>query len=172
MKTLACREMKKRSKMAGGISKWPTQLLEGKSMTEVAPLRLFKYVAPGFFRPAGTRLIAGRELTWTDIYGLRPVGIISENLARESWGTPSAALGQRFREFPDMPFHEVVGVVQDVRENGVQEKAPAIVYWPSIMDGTYGPDSFDAERSVTFVVRSNRAGTEGSSARSSKPSGR
>jgi hypothetical protein len=106
------------------------------------------------------------------VYGLRPVAVISENLARELWGTPSAALGKRIRKFPSMPWYEVVGVVEDVRENGVQEKAPAIVYWPSIMDGTYGPDSFDAERSVTFVVRSNRAGTEGSSARSSKRFGR
>ena len=147
--------------MEGIESNWDGIYFEGKSMTEVAPLRLFKYVAPGFFRTAGTRLIAGRELTWTDIYGLRPVGIISENLARESWGTPSAALGQRFREFPDMPFHEVVGVVQDVRENGVQEKAPAIVYWPSMGEGIYGPNSFDAARTVTFVLRTDRAGTEG-----------
>jgi predicted permease len=147
--------------MEGIESNWDGIYFEGKSMTEVAPLRLFKYVAPGFFRTAGTRLIAGRELTWTDIYGLRPVGIISENLARESWGTPSAALGKRFREFPDMPFHEVVGVVQDVRENGVQEKAPAIVYWPSMAEGIYGPNSFDAARTVTFVLRTDRAGTEG-----------
>jgi ABC-type antimicrobial peptide transport system permease subunit len=60
-----------------------------------------------------------------------------------------------------MPWHEVVGVVEDVRENGVQEKAPAIVYWPSMMDGIFGPHTFDAVRTVTFVLRSDRAGTEG-----------
>jgi ABC-type antimicrobial peptide transport system permease subunit len=60
-----------------------------------------------------------------------------------------------------MPFHEVVGVVQDVHENGVQEKAPAIVYWPSMAEGIYGPNSFDAARTVTFVLRTDRAGTEG-----------
>jgi len=32
-----------------------------------------------------------------------------------------------------MPWHEVIGVVQDVRENGVQEKAPEIVYWSSLL---------------------------------------
>ena len=56
--------------------------------------------------------------------------MVSENLAREMWGTPSAAIGKRLREFPSTPWHEVIGVVQDVRENGVQEKAPEIVYWP------------------------------------------
>jgi predicted permease len=147
--------------MEGIESNWNEIFIEGMSKGEVAPLRLFKYVSPGFFHTAGTRLLAGRELTWTDIYGLRPVAIISENLARESWGTPSAALGKRLREFDTMPWHEVVGVVEDVRENGVQEKAPVIVYWPPMMDGIYGPHSFDATRAVTFVVRSDRAGTEG-----------
>ena len=50
------------------------------------PLRSFKYVSPGFFKTAGTRLLAGREITWTEVYGLRPVVMISENLARELWG--------------------------------------------------------------------------------------
>ena len=147
--------------MEGIESNWNEIDFEGKSMGEVTPLRLFKNVSPDYFRTTGTRLIAGRELTWTEIYGLRPVAIISENLARESFGTPSAALGKRLREFPDMPWHEVVGVVEDVRENGVQDKAPAIVYWPSMMAGIYGPHSFDAARTVTFVLRSDRAGTGG-----------
>jgi ABC-type antimicrobial peptide transport system permease subunit len=43
----------------------------------------------------------------------------------------------------------------------VQEKAPVIVYWPSMSEGIYGPNTFDASRSVTFVIRSDRAGTEG-----------
>ena len=37
-------------------------------------------------RDAGTRLIAGRDYTWTDIYGRRPFVMVSENLARELWG--------------------------------------------------------------------------------------
>ena len=140
---------------------WNSIHFEGKNMGEVTPLRLFKNVSPDYFRTTGTRLIAGRELTWTEVYGQRPVAIISENLARESFGTPSAALGKRLQEFPDMPWHEVVGVVEDVRENGVQDKAPAIVYWPSMSYGIYGPHTFDAQRTVTFVLRSDRAGTEG-----------
>ena len=74
---------------------WNSVHFEGKRMGEVTPLRLFKYVSPDYFRTTGTRLIAGRDLTWTEVYGQRPVAIISENLARESFGTPSAALGKR-----------------------------------------------------------------------------
>ena len=68
------------------------------SGSDTPPVRLFKYASPGFFRTAGTRLIAGREITWTEVYGLRPVVVISENLARELWGTPAAAIGKRLRQ--------------------------------------------------------------------------
>jgi putative ABC transport system permease protein len=147
--------------MEGVEPDWDEIYVEGKNYSgETAPLRLFKYASPGFFHVAGTRIVAGREFTWPEIYGLRPVGIVSENLARELWGSPAAAIGKRFREFPSMPLHEVVGVVEDVYENGVHENAPAIVYWPSMMHDMFGPGSFDATRSVTFVVRSDRAGTE------------
>jgi predicted permease len=140
---------------------WDIVYVERKNYAgEAPPLRLFKNVSPDFFHTAGTRIVAGREFTWPEIYALRPVAIISENLAREYWGTPSAALGKRLREFSSMPWHEVIGVVEDVRENGVHEQAPTIVYWPSMMNDLYGPGSFDAARSVTFVVRSDRAGTE------------
>jgi len=125
------------------------------------PVRLFKYASPGFFRTAGTRLIAGREIAWTEVYDLRPVVVVSENLARELWGTPSAAVGKHLRQRPDMPWHEVIGVVQDVRENGLTQPAPAIVYWPSMsayLNATAGPSAI---RGVTFIVRSERTATEG-----------
>jgi len=100
--------------------------------------------------------VAGREMTWGEVYGLRPEVLISENLAREIWGTPSAAIGKHLRAFQQMPWHEVIGVVEDVREKGVQEKAPEIVYWPPLVNNRFAP----AIRSATFVIRSERAGTE------------
>ena len=128
----------------------------------IPPLRLFKYASPDFFRTAGTRIVAGRGLTWTEVYGLRPVVMVSENLAREMWGTPSAAVGKQLTEFRSMPWYEVIGVVEDVRENGVQEKPPETVYWPSLMGKLYGPgNKLGAVRTVTFVIRSERAGKEG-----------
>jgi predicted permease len=124
------------------------------------PQRLFKYVSPGFFRTAGTRLLAGRDITWTDIYGLRPVVLVSENLARELWGTPTAAVGRRVRQDSNMPWHEVIGVVQDVREDGLHQPAPRVVYWASM--SAYiglgsGPKTI---RGITYIVRSERPVTE------------
>jgi hypothetical protein len=109
---------------------------------------------------AGTRLVAGRDYTWTDIYGFRSVGIISENLARESWGSAPAAIGKRLRMMPTQPWIEVVGVAQDVHQNGVDEEAPATVYWPVMVKVPYENNSIDTQRAVTFVVHSDRAGTE------------
>ena len=108
---------------------------------------------------AGTRLIAGRELTWDDVYGLRPVVMVSENLAREEWGSP-ACDWQTIAEYPGLPWREVIGVIQDVREKGVQEKAPEIVYWPPMMENLFGTRPAQPIRTVTFVIRSDRAGTE------------
>jgi putative ABC transport system permease protein len=148
--------------MEGFDSDWDCIFARDKTYPDdvMAPLYLYKYISPGFLQTAGTRLIAGREFTWNDVYGLRPVVMISENLAREMWGTPSAALGKQLREFASMPWHEVVGVIQDVPERGVQDKAPEIVYWPPMMEYLFGRKTADTVRTVTFVVRSERAGTE------------
>jgi predicted permease len=149
--------------MEGFDSSWDCIFAQDKTYPDnvMAPLYLYKYISPDFLQTAGTRLIAGREFTWSDVYGLRPVVMISENFAREMWGTPSAALGKQLREFPTMPWREVIGVIQDVRERGVQDKAPEIVYWPPMMEYLFGNKTAQTVRTVTFVARSEHAGTEG-----------
>jgi putative ABC transport system permease protein len=125
------------------------------------PGRRFKWVSPGYFESMGTRLIAGRDFTWTDVYGHRPVTMVSENMARELWGEPAAAVGKRIRiAGPGAPdWREIVGVVEDVRDDGVQQKAPTIVYWPFLMENFWGDSKFIV-RSVAFSIRSKRAGND------------
>jgi predicted permease len=147
--------------MSGEEPSWDEILIEGKNYAgDNPPMRLYNYVSPGYFRTAGTRLVAGRDFTWAEVYGVRPIGIVSEGLARELWGSPRAALGKRFRQFPGTPWREVVGVVQDVRENGVDQVSPATVYWPSLMGDPSAPEKLGAWRTVYFALRSNRAGTQ------------
>jgi len=145
--------------MEGFDSDWDAIYAQDKTYAsdEIPPLRLYKHISPGFLQTAGTAIVAGRELTWTEVYGRRPVVMVSENLAREMWGTASVAIGKRLREFPDTPWYEVIGVVQDVRENGVQEKAPEIVYWSSLPADSHWTDVW---RTMTFAIRSDRAGTQ------------
>ncbi len=141
---------------------WDEIRIEGKSYEGgEPPLRLFNFVSPAYFNTMGTRLVAGRDFTWSDIYDLRPRVIVSENFARESWGSASAAVDKRLRQFSNMPWQEVIGVAEDVRVHGVDEKAPAIVYWPAMLNDPYTlKPTVDAPRFVTFAIRSNRAGTE------------
>jgi predicted permease len=135
---------------------WDDLFFQGKTYkNHEAPMRLYNYVSPGYFHTAGTNIIAGRDFTWSDTYGKRPVGILSENLARECCGSARAAIGQRFREYDAMPWHEVIGVVEDVRMNGVCDPAPATAYWPVLASDP----SFDPARAATFAVHSSRAGT-------------
>ena len=50
--------------------------------------------------------------------------MVSENLARELWGEPSAAIGKRVRPYSNGVWREVVGVVGDMRDDGLNKKAP------------------------------------------------
>ena len=147
--------------MSGAEPSWNEILVEGKiEEGDNPPMRLFNYVSPGYFHTAGTKIVAGRDFSWADMYGLRPVGMVSESLARELWGSPQSAIGKHFHEWDSMPWQEVIGVVQDVRENGVDQVSPSTVYWPSMGHDLFGPGVLGAWRSVYFAIRSNRAGTQ------------
>jgi predicted permease len=148
--------------MEGIDPNWDQIYVEGKTCQGgEPPLQFYNYVSPGYFHTMGTRLVAGRDFTWADTYGLRPVLIVSENFARITWGSATAAIGKRVRQFSNRPWEEVIGVVEDVRHHGVDEKAPATIYWPVMLSNPYTQQpSIAATRSVTFAIHSSRAGTE------------
>ncbi|MDP9169804.1 MAG: FtsX-like permease family protein, partial [Acidobacteriota bacterium] len=122
------------------------------------PIRRYKYISPGYITTIGSRLIAGRDLTWTETYNQTPVALISENLAREWWHDPRTALGKRIRPTPKDDWRQVVGVVADLHDKGVDQKAPAIVYWP-LLQKNFDTNPIEVQRSVAFVIRSPRAGS-------------
>lgn len=144
-----------------GNSTYDSLFVEDQPETarRLAPPTQMKFAAPGFFRTMGNRLLAGRDYTWDDIYGGRPVAIVTENLARRYWGNPGAALGKRVRESLASPWREVIGVVGSEHDKGVDQPAPATVYWPALVHEYWGRKAF-ARRTVTFVVRSPRAGSQ------------
>jgi predicted permease len=126
------------------------------------PLRRMKTVSPGYFGAIGTRMIAGRDFTWNDIYGRARVAMVSESLAREVWGSPAAALGQRLRDSPPASsdlWREIVGIVEDVHEDALYQAAPAFVYWPTMMEN-FGGNALASMRAVNLVIRSDEAGRE------------
>jgi len=123
------------------------------------PLHRFRFVAPGFFKTEGTSLVAGRDFTWGDIYNKVPLAIISERMARENWHDPSLALGKQIRANEKDDWREVIGVVRDVHDDGVDKEAPNSVYWP-ILAAHFTGTELDVRRYVTYSIRSRRAGSE------------
>jgi predicted permease len=125
------------------------------------PNRQVKIVSPGSFQTLGTPLVAGRDFTWTDVYDLRNVAIVSENLARELWGSADAGLGKRVREYyaAQSPWREIVGVAGNVHDDGADQPPPATIHWPAQPLGEFlgGYQS----RRVSVVVRTARAGSQG-----------
>jgi predicted permease len=126
------------------------------------PLQLYNYVSPGYFQTLGTRQIAGRDFTWDDLEGVRPMVVVSESFARENWGSAQAAIGKRVKKYDSSPWQEVIGVVEDVHVHGVDQKAPAIIYWPAIFYDRFStPPLMNGLRFASFAIHSSRAGTEG-----------
>jgi predicted permease len=85
---------------------------------------------PGYFRAAGTRLLAGRAFTEHDGPDAPKVAIVSEGLARRCWPGESA-LGKRLatggvrvelkgETYVVGEWQTVVGVVEDARYRGIQ----------------------------------------------------
>ncbi|MCU1259166.1 MAG: hypothetical protein JWO80_2051 [Bryobacterales bacterium] len=136
-------------------------VVEGRPYPEgqIPPLRRFKFVSPGLFKTMGSRVIAGRDFTWTDSYDKIPVAIVSENTARELWGSPAGALGRQIRETEKGLWRQVVGVVGDMRDDGLNRKAPSNVYWPPLMKD-FENDAVSVRRSMAYIIRSNRTGSE------------
>jgi putative ABC transport system permease protein len=136
-------------------------LIQGRTYAEgeFPPLRLFKFVSPGFLKTLGTPLVAGREITWTDTFNKIPVAMISENLAREYWSEPAQSLGKRIQVSTKDDWREIIGVVGDVHDDGVNKKPPTSVYWP-LLQARFESDDISVRRDVAFIIRSPRAASE------------
>jgi hypothetical protein len=117
---------------------------------------------PDYFRTLGTRLLAGREFTGIEVDEGRPVAILTGDLALEYWGSPQEAIGKRVKESgdPTAPWKEIVGVVQEVRDDGPGLPPVKMVYWPLKIRDFHGRDTY-VRSSVYLTVRSSRIGTPG-----------
>ncbi|HYK50021.1 MAG TPA: ABC transporter permease, partial [Terriglobales bacterium] len=105
-------------------------------------------ISPGYLETAGTRLLEGRDVSWSDTTNTPDVAIVNQTFAQKMWGdTP--AIGQRF-VFLDH-LREVVGVVEDGKYHEMTESPQPAVFLPLSQNTQTWP---------TFVVRSNRSQNE------------
>jgi putative ABC transport system permease protein len=106
-------------------------------------------VTPGYLRTMAIPLMKGRALAEQDTDNQPLVALINETMAKELWPGEDP-VGKRIK-FPGsarnpQPWRTVVGVVNDVKQYGLDKKAPMQIYLP---EAQY-PTSF-----MTLVVRTS-----------------
>jgi putative ABC transport system permease protein len=85
-------------------------------------------VTDGYFRAMGIRLLSGRDFSESDVAGGEPVAVVSKGLANRYWPS-SEALGKRIA-ITDRTWRRIVGIVNDVRNDGLETSARPTIYIP------------------------------------------
>jgi predicted permease len=134
--------------------------IEGRTYAEgqLPPLSRFRFASPGMPAAMGTSILAGRDLTWTDIFELRPVALVNDAFAKRNWGSAEAAIGKRFHDSLQGEWREIAGVVADECTDGLAKPAPTAVYFP-LMARNLGNSETLVFRSPFVIVRTARAGS-------------
>jgi predicted permease len=94
-------------------------------------------VSPGFFATMGIRLLAGRDVAWSDTLQTRRVAVVSESLARAL--SPDANVLERQVRVRTLPVDQemvIVGVVADATQGDPRSTRPFVVYRPALQIGT------------------------------------
>ena len=100
-------------------------------------------IEAGYFATMGIPLRAGRDFTARDTVAAPKVAIISERIVREYFpGGPAAALGRRVRFDERGEWLTVVGVVADIRQQGLDRDVKPMIYAP-----------FQQEEGEPFLLR-------------------
>jgi predicted permease len=86
-------------------------------------------INPHYFDALGTRLLKGRVFTEHDAAGAPSVFIINETLARRYWPNEDP-LGKRIRYNSNDPWGEIVGVVEDVKFDGLHLESTPHLFEP------------------------------------------
>jgi putative ABC transport system permease protein len=96
------------------------------------PSAAFSPVSDGYFETMTTKLVAGRLFDARDTPASPNVVVVNETLARRLWPGENA-VGKSIKQgWPETPsaWREVIGVVADVKFEGVTVETPLQVYLP------------------------------------------
>jgi putative ABC transport system permease protein len=96
------------------------------------PVAAFILVSANYFEAMGMRLVKGRWFTDADTADTPRLTVINETLARRLWPGEDP-IGKRLKQdWPESrtPWREVIGVVADVKSEGIDQETPMQVYLP------------------------------------------
>jgi putative ABC transport system permease protein len=92
--------------------------------TDNQPGAKYTLICPNYFRTMGIRLISGREFTEQDSLNAPGVIVINETMAKRYWPNEDP-VGKRIKIGlfnADAPWLTVVGVAQDVKQRGLDQR--------------------------------------------------
>ncbi len=118
------------------------------------PTAASNIVVPGYFETMQVPLLHGRFFTDLDTQHSRLVAIVNQSFARQYWSTESA-IGKLLREGGpkgNQPYREIVGVVADVKQNGMDVEPRPEVFLP-VTQFPFAP--WTSLQGMTFVVRTD-----------------
>jgi predicted permease len=129
---------------------------------EAAPVERVNWVTGGYFETLEQPMVAGRPITRTDVRDRNPVVVVSRSFAERHWGDPASALGHRITwgTPQSSAWSEVVGVVADTHDDGVDQPAPGVLYWPLATVHPMFPSQEFVPRVMSFAVRIERGSTD------------
>src|SRR5581483_4809801 len=93
------------------------------------PVGDFRVVSAGYFKTLEIPIIEGREFTSADRQDTPGVVVINRSSARRFWGNQEP-LGKRISTDQGKTWLQVVGVVGDVKQNGLDREATDEIYFP------------------------------------------
>jgi putative ABC transport system permease protein len=97
---------------------------------KTVPNAIFALASPRYFSTVGIRLIAGRDFTIEDQYNAPFTAVISQSLARHSFGNTDP-IGRRIYCGLDSPKPmTIVGIVSDVRQDSPASPPDPEIYMP------------------------------------------
>jgi putative ABC transport system permease protein len=97
----------------------------------------WQIVGDHFFDTMGTRLLDGRLFDARDVDGAPPAVIINRTMARTYYGNESP-IGRRVRPGFQDPWYTIVGVVEDVKNAGLDKPAGTELFLPQRQFGARG----------------------------------
>jgi predicted permease len=117
-----------------GMEGWKTDLVFRDAQTDLRPAAAaaepsLLRISPGYFRAAGTALLAGRSLRWSDDRHAPRVAVVNRAFARKMYGTEPGAVGRYFK-LPSGQRVEVVGLVQNGKFNSLTEPQEPAMFVP------------------------------------------
>jgi predicted permease len=156
---------------AAAVTNLPTQLVpdlpfdivgRGSDRKDASGEEKYMAITAHYFDALRVPVVSGRSFTQSDSHGSAPVLIVNQQLAR-TYFKGENPIGQRIHigaimgpGFED-PVREIVGVVGDIKQTGLDQITPGIMYLPSGQIPDLETQSDNGLLGMSWVVRTKSA---------------